>query len=134
MLNEEEFVSFYYQLMSRPDIDTIFRQYSDTSAGHPEGRMTAEKLAQFFTQEQVRIPISKKDLSILVCISVVFRIWLNYSIINNCKLSFAYVQCCRFEIIYFENVFERRHILIAQIQILPEINENVHTILLKSNN
>lgn len=30
ILNEEEFVSFYYSLMRRPEIDEIFRKYVET--------------------------------------------------------------------------------------------------------
>ncbi len=30
VLNEEEFVSFYYALMRRPEIDEIFKKYVET--------------------------------------------------------------------------------------------------------
>lgn len=30
VLNEEEFVSFYYSLMRRPEIDEIFKKYVET--------------------------------------------------------------------------------------------------------
>ena len=31
VLNESEFVSFYYKLMRRPEIDDIFRRYAKNS-------------------------------------------------------------------------------------------------------
>jgi hypothetical protein len=48
VLSEEEFVQFYYLLMERPDIEEIFRVYADSATK----RMTPERLARFFAEEQ----------------------------------------------------------------------------------
>ncbi len=48
VLSEEEFVQFYYLLMERPDIEEIFRVYADSATN----RMTPERLARFFAEEQ----------------------------------------------------------------------------------
>jgi len=46
VLNEDEFITFYFKLMSRPDIEKIFEKYSTN------GRMSIENLVAFFNNEQ----------------------------------------------------------------------------------
>jgi len=58
VLNEEEFLAFYYKLMARPDIQTIFSKYSTKTGVEP--RMSAESLVQFFQEEQ-KIPLSREE-------------------------------------------------------------------------
>eukprot|EP00090_Calanus_glacialis_P018621 TRINITY_DN2888_c0_g1_i14.p1 TRINITY_DN2888_c0_g1~~TRINITY_DN2888_c0_g1_i14.p1 ORF type:complete len:706 (-),score=250.49 TRINITY_DN2888_c0_g1_i14:266-2272(-) len=63
VLNEEEFVTFYYKLMRRPEIDEIFTRYSKNTNEH--GRMTPEALLDFLKEEQ------KDDLAIEECKEIV---------------------------------------------------------------
>jgi len=63
VLDEEEFVAFYYKLMNRPEIDEIFRRYSKNST--KEGRMTPEALMNFLKEEQ------KDDIAIEECKEIV---------------------------------------------------------------
>ncbi len=49
VLSEEEFVSFYYHLMQRPEIEDIFTLYADESGGE---RMSPQALGRFFSEEQ----------------------------------------------------------------------------------
>ncbi|CAN8004369.1 unnamed protein product, partial [Ixodes hexagonus] len=48
VLDREEFVKFYHSLLSRPDIDTIFKTYT----AHNMTIMGPEELLRFLTQEQ----------------------------------------------------------------------------------
>jgi len=58
VLNEDEFVSFYYKLMRRPEIDEIFRRYTDKS--DKTSRMTPAALVDFMKEEQKdEIPIEE---------------------------------------------------------------------------
>eukprot|EP00092_Neocalanus_flemingeri_P005512 GFUD01005942.1.p1 GENE.GFUD01005942.1~~GFUD01005942.1.p1 ORF type:complete len:789 (-),score=239.22 GFUD01005942.1:53-2419(-) len=63
VLNEDEFVSFYYKLMRRPEIDEIFRRYTKNS--NQSNRMTPEALLDFLKEEQ------KDDLAIEECKEIV---------------------------------------------------------------
>jgi len=47
VLNEDEFVDFYYKLMRRPEIDEIFGRYSNK-----DQRMPPEAFLKFLTEEQ----------------------------------------------------------------------------------
>jgi len=46
VLNVDEFITFYFKLMARPDIDDIFNTYSN------KDRMTVNNLAEFFNNVQ----------------------------------------------------------------------------------
>lgn len=46
-LDEEEFITFYYSLMKRPELDEIFIRFASEQA-----RMTPNDLVKFFAQEQ----------------------------------------------------------------------------------
>ena len=48
-LDEEEFVTFYYSLLQRPELDDVFQRYTHDS---PDGRMRPEDLAEFMKREQ----------------------------------------------------------------------------------
>jgi hypothetical protein len=52
VLSEEEFVQFYYLLMERPDIEEIFCVYAVAESAAAANRMTPERLARFFAEEQ----------------------------------------------------------------------------------
>lgn len=57
VLDREEFVTFYHSLLSRPDLDAIFKTY----AGHTMNVMGPEQLHRFLTHEQ------KMDVSFADC-------------------------------------------------------------------
>ena len=48
-LDEEEFVTFYYSMLERPELDEVFQEYSKDS---PDGRLRPEDLAAFQMREQ----------------------------------------------------------------------------------
>ncbi|XP_075527977.1 1-phosphatidylinositol 4,5-bisphosphate phosphodiesterase delta-1-like isoform X1 [Dermacentor variabilis] len=56
VLDRDEFISFYHSLLSRPDIDAIFKTY----AGHSMNVMGPDQLQKFLTQEQ-KINVSLAD-------------------------------------------------------------------------
>ncbi|KAL3194909.1 hypothetical protein MRX96_045821 [Rhipicephalus microplus] len=56
VLDRDEFVAFYHSLLSRPDIDAIFK----TFAGHSMNVMGPEQLLKFLTQEQ-KVNVSLAD-------------------------------------------------------------------------
>ncbi|KAH7970773.1 hypothetical protein HPB49_015443 [Dermacentor silvarum] len=56
VLDREEFIAFYHSLLSRPDIDAIFKTY----AGHSMNVMGPDQLQKFLTQEQ-KMNVSFED-------------------------------------------------------------------------
>jgi len=63
VLDEEEFITFYYKLMRRPEIDEIFMRYTKNSG--KANRMTPEALLEFLKEEQ------KNDLAMEECIEII---------------------------------------------------------------
>jgi Ca2+-binding EF-hand superfamily protein len=63
VLNEDEFISFYYKLMRRPEIDDIFKRYAKNST--KADRMTPQSLLDFIKEEQ------KDDLAIEECVEII---------------------------------------------------------------
>ena len=47
-LNEEEFVAFYYSLLERPELDTLFAEYTKETPG----KMSPNDLLRFLQNEQ----------------------------------------------------------------------------------
>ena len=47
-LNEEEFVAFYYSLLERPELDTLFAEYTKETPG----KMSPSDLLRFLQNEQ----------------------------------------------------------------------------------
>ncbi|XP_077500324.1 1-phosphatidylinositol 4,5-bisphosphate phosphodiesterase delta-1-like isoform X5 [Amblyomma americanum] len=61
VLDREEFIAFYHSLLSRPDIDAVFKTY----AGHTMNVMGPEQLHKFLTQEQ-KMSVSLADCKRIV--------------------------------------------------------------------
>jgi len=51
-LNATEFVTFYYSLLKRPEIEEVFIKYATNNAGQSGPKMTPSNLMKFFTNEQ----------------------------------------------------------------------------------
>ena len=47
-MNEEEFVAFYYSLLERPELDTLFAEYTKETPG----KMSPNDLLRFLQNEQ----------------------------------------------------------------------------------
>ncbi len=50
VLDDTEFVQFYYSLLKRPELDSIFQKYASKQPNGP--RITTEDLVRFFLEEQ----------------------------------------------------------------------------------
>ena len=61
-LDEEEFVTFYYSMLDRPELDGVFQKYSKDS---PDGRLRPEDLAEFQMREQ------KVELAVEECEKII---------------------------------------------------------------
>ena len=61
-LDEEEFVTFYYSMLERPELDGVFQKYSKDS---PDGRLRPEDLAEFQMREQ------KVELAVEECEKII---------------------------------------------------------------
>ena len=65
VLNETEFVAFYYSLLKRPEVEEVFIKYATNTPSQSGPKMTVSDLMEFFTNEQ-KNQLSAEECSQLI--------------------------------------------------------------------